>query len=101
MVIPRSVVTIGRSAFRGCKSLKRVLFPNDSALETIEGECLRESRIEEFLAPPSLKRIEVSVFSQCYSLKKVVLNEGLETLSCSFKDSGVEVVELPSTLRRL
>lgn len=85
-------MTIEKSAFRGCRSLKHVVFPDDSVLESIEDECFVASEIEEFLAPPSLKRIGASAFSECKRLRKVVLNEGLDELNSSFKGSEVEVV---------
>ena len=94
-------MTIGKNAFSGCKDLKRIMFPNDSALESIEDECFRESGIESFVAPPSLKRIGTNAFSECKHLRKVVLNEGLDELNSSLGGSEVEVVELPSTLRKL
>lgn len=77
------------------------MFPNDSALENIQDECFRESGIESFVAPPSLKRTGAYAFSGCKHLKRVVLNEGLEALNGLLKGSVVEVVELPSTLRKL
>lgn len=61
------------------------------------------------MAPPSLREVGGSAFYGCGSLKRVVLNEGLEALRDGYDDeylgyygvfqrSGVEEVVLPSTL---
>ena len=56
------------------------MFQNDSALEEIGNGCFSNSGIEEFQAPPDLKKIGPSAFSGCKNLKRSVLNEGLELL---------------------
>ena len=68
--------------------------------------CFCNSGLEEFVAPQRLKEIEGGAFYNCESLKRVVLNEGLETLSdyCSrgmFEKSGIEEITLPSTLKKI
>ena len=68
--------------------------------------CFCNSGLEEFVAPQRLKEIEVEAFCGCESLKRVALNEGLETLSddCTigvFGDSGIEEITLPSTLKEI
>ena len=66
--------------FLRCKRLNRVIFAKDSKLEVIGKDCFSDSGISEFLAPQSLREIGNGVFSDCKSLGRVVLNEGLERL---------------------
>ena len=90
------------------------MFQNDSALEEIGNGCFSNSGIEEFQAPPDLKKIGPNAFSDCKNLKRAVLNEGLELLGEPgpkenkqypdrgvFAGSGLESVTIPSTVRRL
>ena len=50
------------------------------SLEAIKVNAFRESGLEEFTAPPSLKTISQGVFYKCDKLRRAVLNEGLEAL---------------------
>lgn len=66
------------------------------------------SGLEEFDAPPGLKEILRWTFYECKNLKKVVLNEGLETLgdyNCRYNmlfwNSSIEEITLPSTLKEI
>ena len=68
--------------------------------------CFYNSGLEKFIAPQSLKEIYGTAFYCCKSLKRVVLNEGLETLSNYysggvFENSGIEEIRLPSTLKKI
>lgn len=79
--------------------------------------CFSHSGLEEFLAPKKLQRIGQSAFAYCQSLTSAVLNEGLEKLGDRifkkdslekyrnnlgiFRRSGLESVQLPSTLKVL
>lgn len=77
-----------------------------SSLQTLGEKCFRKSGLEEMRTPPSLREVGDKTFAGCKNLKRVVLNEGLETLaSCrgawAFHNSGLEEVVLPSTLREI
>ena len=68
--------------------------------------CFYNSGLEEFVAPQGLKKICGAAFCGCKSLKRVVLNEGLKTLSDDdfsgvFEKSGIEEIRLPSTLKKI
>ena len=96
-------------AFYGCDSLRTIDLPN--SLEEIGLRAFRESGLERVTTPKSVRTIRQSAFCKCPNLKRVTLNEGLETLGTSeytkegkpwcgvFQDSAVEDVRLPSTLR--
>lgn len=84
-----------------------------SKLEHIGYRCFSGSKVDEFLAPRSLREIGSEAFARCQNLRRVVLNEGLEKLGDDitklkvyrerpylgvFEGSGIENVQLPSTL---
>lgn len=55
-------------------------FAEGSQLERIGEYCFANSGLEEFIAPPGLKEIERGAFEDCKNLKRVVLNDELDTL---------------------
>ena len=57
-------------------------------LQMIDSCCFYHSGLEEFVAPPRLKRIRGGAFLFCENLKQVTLNEGLEALK-GYSDDGV------------
>ena len=63
-------------------------FAEGSQLEKIGKNCFYGTGIEEFLAPQSLREIENGVFTTCKSLRRVVLNEGLERLGRLRSEDG-------------
>ena len=106
IVIPSSVKHIKYGAFYSCQRLRRVTFTGDG-LETIEGDAFMHSAIESFVAPASLRKIGSAAFLNCKRLKHVdlsacTLQAGGEDDFFSagvFKDSGLESIVLPRTLR--
>ena len=133
--IPRNVMEIQQGSFRDWKNLKKVVFEEGSVLKKI-GErafdsCCKlnsielpnnlteigqnafcSSGLENFKAPKSLRIICQSAFQNCLQLKRVQLNEGLDTLGTDeypdgkyrcgvFEDCALESIYLPSTLKRI
>ena len=90
--------------------MKRVIFQNGSKLEQIGNGCFYHSWLEEFVAPPGLRKIGEGAFRACENLRRVVLNEGLEKIGIqckshycigAFGSSKIEEITLPSTLREI
>ena len=77
MEIPASVKCIDTRAFYKCKNLKRVVFTDESQLETIGNECFRSSGIEEITLPSKLKEIGDGAFYRCNNLK-IYMKDGCE-----------------------
>ncbi|MPN12375.1 hypothetical protein SDC9_159693 [bioreactor metagenome] len=77
IVFPKSLVSIGESAFEDCKSLKSVDI-SASALKTLPNKC----------------------FWGCISLKNFIFNKSLESCShSSFGNSGLNEYRLPVSLK--
>ena len=101
---------IGKGEFSDCSSLHRIDLPN--CVEEIGLNAFRNSGIQYFTAPKSLKIIHQGAFYLCCSLCSVILNEGLEVLGTDepldvenvygvFQQSPLESIVLPSTLKRI
>lgn len=97
------------SAFALCESLKKIQLPD--GLEYIGNGCFIENCFEEVKFPISLKAVGCLAFKECEQLRHAELNEGLEVLGTKWSDgenefrgmvfahSGIESVEIPSTLK--
>lgn len=73
--IGNNVTYIGMSAFRGCKSLKKVTLGKN--LLNIDEGCFNDcTSLEEITLPKSLEKLGGSIFAGCTSLKKVNVEEG-------------------------
>ena len=80
LVLPASVRSIGKTTFYKC-----------GRLESVD---LRAAR--------NLKGLPEDTFGQCKKLRRVLLNEGLETIGLRcFVESALEEVVLPSSIRRV
>ena len=99
--IPDSVETIGSHAFTRCSDLKKVEMSDgvtklgSSAFE----EC---SSLSEVKLSKNLKVIESSTFNGTSNLKEITIPEGVEEISYDvFKDSGIETITLPSSIKKI
>lgn len=82
-------------------------------LEKIGLGAFLKNGLESVELPATFRTIFQAAFAQCYSLRTVKINVGLEVLGTPehldgggmrlgvFQDSSVEHVELPSTLKRI
>lgn len=70
IIIPDSVEYIGASAFKGCKSLKKVKLSNN--LHILDDFAFSECEsLEEITIPTSLHYYSCGVFSHCHNLKRL------------------------------
>lgn len=86
IILPDTVTTIKRSAFRDCRRLESVRFPAglvEIGAHVFDGcVSLREAQL-----PPTLKKLGVSAFSGCGALGSSVNLTGLEKVNAeTFKD---------------
>lgn len=78
--IPNSVTEIGKSAFYGCKSLTSVSIPN--SVTKIGSYAFTGCwSLTSMSIPNSVTEIGSYAFSDCRDLKKLVIEDGTETLS--------------------
>ena len=65
VTIPRGVTEIASDAFRGWSALREVVFAENSCLKKIGRGAFRESGLEKFSAPVSLKTLTQKAFYGC------------------------------------
>lgn len=109
--IPSTLKVIEQNTFADCEHLKTVDFAE--GLEKIDVGAFRGSAVECVVLPTTMRTVTQAAFAKCRHLRRVVLNEGLEAIGTdeydndgdellgAFHYSTVEVVCLPSTLRRI
>ena len=69
---------IGKKALAYNSKIKRLELP--STLEHIDEFAFLSTKLEEFVAPASLKTIAANAFMRCTSLRAITLNDGLESI---------------------
>lgn len=90
--LPKTLKSIGNGAFWNCP-LKTIVFPEDSALETINN-AFYLTGIEEIAIPDSVKTIGASAFMNCQSLKSVSLPATVESVDTNaFEGSNLFLSE--------
>lgn len=83
--IPRSVITIGRSAFSGCKDLQKIEF---NKVENIYKSAFTNcTSLKEVFLPDNIKILGEWSFSHCSKLEKISINKNTiiekNALSCT------------------
>lgn len=91
--IPDTVINIGRSAFTGCVSLKKVVLPK--GLKFISRNAFSGcTQLEEILIPQTVEEIADWCFSGCTSLKKAYIPKHIKILPNVFKYSKAEIIRI-------
>jgi hypothetical protein len=77
IVIPASVVVIGRQSLANCQSLESVTLESGSRLERIEASAFwHDIHLKSFAIPASLVVLGRSAFEGCRHLKSVTIEDG-------------------------
>ena len=99
--LPANLKAIPSGAFNGCASITAIDIP--SSVETIGASAFAScTALSEVSFSSGLSVIGDHVFSACSSLKSVSIPEGTISIEAGcFMRSGVETVELPSSLTSL
>lgn len=101
IVIPGTVKTIGREAFKGCKSLQEVVLGD--GIETIGFQAFEMTGLITINIPSSVKRIEKYAFDECHDLAGLVINNGVEVIrSWAFQDcQKLTKIKIPRSVTQL
>lgn len=104
IVIPETVITIRKNAFKDCENIKNITF--SEGLVNIEEKAFSNCKglkIIEF--PSSLKNIKAKAFAGCKNLEKIIFNEGLKKIGSKvFYKTKVNIAnyyDLPNSLEKL
>jgi uncharacterized membrane protein YqaE (UPF0057 family) len=101
IMIPSSVVVLGKGCFSWCNSLESVQFESDSRLERIEEFAFRWSELRSIVIPSSVVILGKGSFSRCNSLESVRFESDsrLERIEESaFWWSGLKSIVIPSSV---
>lgn len=106
--IPATVTSIGRLAFRCCKSLATVTFAEGSHLKSIgvsafSGTDSAHPRFKEIQIPNSVETISTNAFQNCQDLESITLPASLETIESSAFSScrKLSEIRLPASLKAI
>ena len=69
--LPQNIKDIKSCAFSECSNLRRIEFPTNSNLQTIEKYAFSSSGIEEITIPSTVSKICNGAFSSCEKLRKI------------------------------
>lgn len=106
--IPATVTSIGRLAFRCCKSLATVTFAEGSHLKSIgvsafSGTDSAHPIFKEIQIPDSVETIGTNAFHNCQDLESITLPASLETIESSAFSScrKLSEIRLPASLKAI
>ena len=106
--IPATVTSIGRLAFRCCKSLATVTFAEGSHLKSIgvsafSGTDSAHPIFKEIQIPDSVETIGTNAFHNCQDLESITLPASLETIESSAFSScrKLSEIRLPAYLKAI
>ena len=106
--IPATVTSIGRLAFRCCKSLATVTFAEGSHLKSIgvsafSGTDSAHPIFKEIQIPDSVETIGTNAFHNCQDLESITLPASLKTIESSAFSGcrNLSKVKLPASLKAI
>lgn len=101
MLLPEGLITINNEAFAYCKALKEMNFP--SSLTAIGGSAFRDCYLQSIVIPDKIAIIEDGTFRNCTSLTHVKLSTNLKEIrNSAFENcSSLASIDFPKTLTSL
>ena len=100
VIIEPGVTEIGHGAF-GPLGFTSISIP--ATVHTIGSSAFADCRFQSFTVPGTVKTVGYAAFQHCYSLKTMVLGDGVETLEDSvfYYCESLETVRIPASVKHL
>jgi len=99
ITIPATVTSMGTYVFRGCSSLKEVIFEDGINLPSIGNYAFTDCGFTSFEMPDSVTTIGTNAFGGCTALKSIKLSKNLTTIgNCAFGFQQASSGMLSSTI---
>ena len=101
MVSGHPVVVIAKDVFSGHRELREIILPD--TVTTVQGDAFRGcSGLERLRLSNGIAKLTASSFAECVNLREVNIPEAMpEVKRGLFKDSPVELLQLPKTTQRV
>ena len=102
VILPKSLKTIGESAFSECEKLEEIEIPE--GIEVINRDTFSGcNNLKTITLPKSLKTIGKSAFSNCKNLEEIEIPEGVEEIEDdTFYDCyNLSTIILPKSLKKI
>lgn len=101
VILPKSVKSIGRGAFSGCKNLHQIDLPD--SVETLGTDCFSGSGLESLAFPNALREIPSYCCRNCLQLKKVSFGNRIKKIEyCAFQGCKIlRRISLPESLEEI
>lgn len=98
LILPDSVTSIGKEAFRNCIGL--IEMPLPASLTSLGEYAFSATAVTNVVCPPGLTEIPFRCFDNCYRLRTVGLNEGLEKIDAFafFGCSSLVAMDFPESI---
>lgn len=90
-IMPENLVSIGRSAFHSCKSLKNVNLAAD--LNFIGIAAFAETKLEDVMLPSKLKTVSMDAFGGC-EIRELSIPESVETVEANAFMTNINLKKL-------
>ncbi len=102
IILPESILHIGRSSFADCTNLRYIYMPN--ALQSIDTLAFKGcSRLNVVTIPDNVKTIASNTFQNCTDLALIVFGKGIETIenSAFYGCWNMRYVEFPENVQTI
>ena len=99
VVLPKSLTSIGASAFKGCDNLTSIVIPD--SVTTIDLSAFAGcSRLTSIVIPDSVTTIDQSAFSNCSNLSSIEIPDSVISIGSAafFGCSSLTSVEIPDSV---
>jgi len=99
IIFPDSVENIGISAFEGCESLEKVIFGNNMVHSKNDEAILdsRDKKLHSFLS----FRIGNDAFRGCIKLKSIIIPHGVKKISCFRDCRSLVSITIPDSVEEI
>ena len=92
--------SIGKNAFRDCKKLRKIIFPEK--VETIGISAFRGCEsLEKVIFRNKMYHIGNDAFRGCIKLKSIDIPEGVKKISCFRGCSSLEFIKIPNSVEEI
>lgn len=111
--IPKSVVSIGESAFKGCSNLENINVDSDNSFLSVQDNVIFNkdktilityaAKDDKYIVPESVKKIETGAFWNIDTLKTIIFPNNLQEIGVTafYGCDALENITLPNSVKSI